>query len=181
MAVTLTTDIVADVMRAASPEKLQAAQARLRSIAAGASAGDSAAFAARLAGAGASRKPTPDAEAVAMEKFEAMVLGSFFEKMLPSDATAAYGEGLSGDMWKSIMAQHLGEAVAAQGGIGIASRYLADRYPSGEKAEPLRGMNDLQVSAALDTQTGLSRGLVQELQRKAADALIDSGVRKPEE
>ena len=179
MAVTLTTDIVADVMRAASPEKLQAAQARLRGIAAGNSA--AAGFAAKLEQAGASRQPDARAEAAAMEKFEAMVLGTFFEKMLPADSTAAYGEGLSGEMWKSIMAQHLGDAVAKQGGIGIASRYLSDRYPAGERPEPLRGMNDLQASAALDTQASLSRGLVQEFQRRAADALIGTNIRTAEE
>lgn len=155
MAVTLATDIVADVMRAATPERLQAAQARLRSLAAG----------------GAEAAARSEASPSVGQKFEAMVLGTFFQNMLPDEADSVFGGGLSGDMWKSILAQHLGEAVAARGGIGVASRYLADSYAEGDASTPLRGAADLHGRAPLDAQNTLSRGLIQELERKVAGTL----------
>lgn len=162
MAVTLSTDIVADVMRAATPERLQEARARLRSMAASAPGATQAAatFENRL----------PD-QAAAMRKFDAMVLGTFVEAMLPDDMAAVYGDGLAGDMWKSMLAQHLGENLAAQGGVSIASRYFGDRYADGEKPSPLRGFVDADARAAIDGQNSLSRSLVEELQRKALDAV----------
>ena len=35
--------------------------------------------------------------------FEAMVLQTFIQTMLPKDAEAVYGKGMAGDMWKSMM------------------------------------------------------------------------------
>lgn len=159
-------DIVLDVMRAADPQKVQAARAQLQRIAQSASATGT--FAAEL-DVGAPRASN-DADN-AFQQFEAMVLGTFFQSMLPEDASAVYGDGLSGDMWKSILAQHLGEAVSDRGGIGIANRFLADRYREGEKVVPLTGASDGPQRAALDTQASLSQALVQELQRKTAQSI----------
>jgi Rod binding domain-containing protein len=78
-------------------------------------------------------------------------------------------------MWKSILAQHLGEAVSQRGGIGIANRLLADRYQDGDKLVPLAGVSDGPQRSALDTQNSLSQALVQELQRKVAQSLDKSG------
>ena len=167
MAISPPGDIVLDVMRAANPEKAQAARAQLQRLAQSAQATGS--FAAEpTAGAPGA---TGGAEN-AFQKFEAMVLGTFFQSMLPADASAIYGEGLAGDMWKSILAQHLGEAVAERGGIGIANRLLADRYREGENVVPLAGASDGPQRAALDTQNSLSQALVQELQRQTVQSLI---------
>lgn len=163
MAVTLSTDIVADVMRAASPERLQAARDKLRSLGAsapGAASGE----------AGAPRS----AAASAFEKFDAMVLGSFVEAMLPKESESVYGGGLSGDMWKSMMAQQLGESLAAAGTLNLAARYIGDRYADGDTPAPLRGVADPAARAVIDGQTGLSRSLIDELQRKALDAIAGS-------
>ena len=67
-------------------------------------------------------------------KFEAMVLGSFMESMLPKE-NPVYGGGMAGGMWKSMLAQELGRTMAERGGIGIADRLLGDRYAADAKPE----------------------------------------------
>lgn len=59
-------------------------------------------------------------------RFEAMVLQMFVQSMLPSDAEQVFGSGTAGEMWKSMMAEQLGEMIAKGGGVGIAS-YLSRR------------------------------------------------------
>lgn len=164
MAVTLTSDIVADVMRAATPERVQAARDKLRSLSASA-----AGFGAGPVGAGTVRQQ-PD-QAAAYQKFDSMVLGSFVETMLPKETESVYGGGFAGDMWKSLMAQQIGDTLAARGALPIASRYIGDHYADGDLKEPLRGVADPAVRAATDGQAGLSRSLIDELQRKALDAM----------
>ncbi len=56
------------------------------------------------------------------KKFEAMVLSTFVESMLPKNATAVYGSGNAGDIWRSMLAQKMGEQMAEAGGIGIAAK-----------------------------------------------------------
>lgn len=170
MAISTPGDIVLDVMRAADPEKVQAARAQLQRMAASAPAQDS--FSIEPA---AATPPAGGGASAAFQQFEAMVLGTFFQSMLPEDSSAVYGQGLSGEMWKSILAQHLGEAVSQRGGIGIANRLLADRYQDGDKAVPLAAVSDGPQRTALDTQNSLSRALLQELQRTTAQSLDSSG------
>ena len=168
MAISPPGDIVLDVIRAADPQKVQAARAQLQRIAQSAATAES--FAAEPAA--SSAPPSGDKADSAFQQFEAMVLGTFFQSMLPEDSSAVYGEGLSGEMWKSILAQHLGEAVSQRGGIGIANRFLADRYRDGEQVVPLAGASDGPQRVALDTQSSLSRALVQELERQTAQSLF---------
>lgn len=56
-----------------------------------------------------------------LQKFEGFVLRTFVEAMLPKNATAVFGEGTAGDIWRSMMAEKIGEEIAASGGIGIAA------------------------------------------------------------
>ena len=42
--------------------------------------------------------------------------------MLPKDAPAAFGEGLSGDMWRSLLAEKMSEQIAKSGALGISRR-----------------------------------------------------------
>jgi Rod binding domain-containing protein len=162
-------DIIMDVMRAAEPERAQAARAQLQRIAEGAR--PPAAFEATTSLASA-RVPAKEGEGP-YQKFEAMVLGTFFQSMMPDSTSSVYGEGMSGDIWKSLLAQQLGDTVAQRGGIGIANRLLADHYREGDQRVPLAGASG-EVHAARDAQQRLSKALVDGLQRKAADAL--SGV-----
>jgi flagellar protein FlgJ len=148
VAISLPTDIVLDVARAASPEAVETAKAALTRR-------------------GAGVKADKDAGV----KFEAMVLGSFIENMLPKQADAVYGEGLSGDMWQSLMAQQLGDVLAARGGIGIAERLLKDRYVEGETTGTVGPMS---INSENDRQDLLSTAMVQEIQRRLTGSIMDN-------
>jgi peptidoglycan hydrolase FlgJ len=64
----------------------------------------------------------------AFRKFEAFVLQTFIEAMLPHGSAVNFGKGVAGDVWRSMMAEQLGTAVANSGGVGIA-KYLAAAHP----------------------------------------------------
>lgn len=53
-------------------------------------------------------------------KFEAFVLQTFIETMLPKDSDSVFGTGTSGDIWRSMLAEHIANEAARTGGIGIA-------------------------------------------------------------
>jgi peptidoglycan hydrolase FlgJ len=55
------------------------------------------------------------------EKFEAFVLRSFVEEMLPSDENGFFGTGMAGNVWRSMLAEQIGDELAASGGVGIAA------------------------------------------------------------
>lgn len=54
--------------------------------------------------------------------FEAFVLQSFIQSMLPHDAQGVFGQGTAGEMWKGLLAEQLGKQLARAGGIGIAKQ-----------------------------------------------------------
>lgn len=56
----------------------------------------------------------------AAQKFESFVLQSFVQEMMPETQESVFGGGISGDFWKSMMAEKIAEQVAARGGVGIA-------------------------------------------------------------
>ncbi|MBL4725921.1 MAG: rod-binding protein [Rhizobiaceae bacterium] len=60
------------------------------------------------------------ASAKAMEKFEAMVVSQLFGTMLKAMPGDSFGAGMSGDIYKSMFADALGEQIAKHGGLGIA-------------------------------------------------------------
>ncbi|MBE7201670.1 MAG: rod-binding protein [Parafilimonas terrae] len=150
MSVQPPSDIVLDVARAADPTRYQAAVTKLTQ----ASAGD---FAAAL-GTAASRRtgvpvaPQPSADAVLTrfrtaatlpaprakgspaQQFEAFVLQTFVESMLPQGASAVFGKGNAGAIWKSMLAEQLGAQLAAAGGVGIA-RMIDAAHPEGGAPE----------------------------------------------
>jgi len=166
VAISPPTDIVMDVLRAADPAQVREARDKLAAARATAAVSDFSPVAAEVRAA-----PRAAVQNDPFVKFEAMVLGSFIQSMLPQEAGEAYGGGFAGDMWKSMLAQHMGDAVAARGGIGIANRLLADRYRDGDRTVPLAGANDGPARAESDRQAMLSTALVQELQRNAAAGL----------
>jgi hypothetical protein len=165
LAISPPSDIVLDVARAVDPQALEAARARLASRAAGGATetfpagapGDS-----PMAGGADATDQTPET----YRKFEAMVLSTFVQSMLPKDADAVYGDGLSGDMWKSLLAQQLGTVISDRGGIGIADRLLKDHYYEGDTKVALAGVSQGPGKERLDEKHSLSSALVQELQRR---------------
>lgn len=152
-----------DVARAADPERAEAARARLKAHAAGTADGTFEVSA-----------PAPKAAAARMPEhyvqFEAMVLQSFLQTMLPEE-NAFYGEGLSGDMWRGLLAQELGEAVARRGGIGIAERVLGDYTLEDGRKVPVSGVSSRPQVAEAASQSALANGLVQEIERQMARRL----------
>lgn len=65
--------------------------------------------------------PAPKVEK-AHREFEAFVLQSFIEAMLPDGADDVFGKGIAGETWKSMMAEKLAREVARSGQVGIAER-----------------------------------------------------------
>lgn len=141
MAISPPSDLVLDVVKAADPAEVQAAQAKLQA--------NRAAFAANsLAEAGSGFQSTVDilsrpatqaglANAnertqktdkvpAAYHKFEAMVLQNFVKNMLP-DSETLYGKGTAGEMWKGMMSEQLGNTLAKGGGVGIAEQMYKDQ------------------------------------------------------
>lgn len=74
-------------------------------------------------------------KADAYRDFEAMMLKTTIESMLPPESEAVYGEGLAGDVWRSMMAEQVATQMAGAGGVGIADR-LAEADRSRARSTP---------------------------------------------
>lgn len=150
MSVRPLSDIVLDVAQAAKPMRYQAAVAKL-SDAAGpfAAALDVAQATPVLRSPGSAdvetiltrlRSGGPPAVAGKATKpgqdFEAFVLQTFVESMLPKGAAAVFGKGNAGAIWKSMLAEQIGAQIAKAGGIGIAQALGAGHRPPGPGAVP---------------------------------------------
>lgn len=126
------TDIVADVARAADPHKRDVALKRLADLGGASTAQFSSALgdtrraspqppSRHLSAASPHMRPlsarTP-AE-IAAEKFEALILQSWLEVLLPKEGGSAYGRGPGSGVWRSMMAEELGAQIARSGGVGL--------------------------------------------------------------
>jgi hypothetical protein len=68
--------------------------------------------------------------AAAYQKFEAFLLQTFVEAMLPKDASNVYGSGTAGDIWRSMFAEHIANELAESAKLGIATRISENRNRS---------------------------------------------------
>jgi Rod binding domain-containing protein len=149
MIVTATPDVVLDVLDAADPVAQRAATAKLDALkssdadfaatmeaaASKAAAADQSAAKVTEAQSGAVngppvqviKKPGPDE---VYRKFEAFILQTFVETMLPKESEEVFGKGTAGGVWKSMLAEQLGAQLAKGKGIGIAKQ-LAAAHPAG--------------------------------------------------
>ena len=151
MAISVSTDLVMDVLNAAKPSSIAAADAALKAVKTSpveiAAAGEKFASELMSSMSKASSKDEPKDESSTMKadasdlrrtfekpnqadahvKFESMVLHQFVQHMLPSEGSVIFGEGMSGEVWKGMMAQQIGDAIAKGGGIGIAEQMLAQK------------------------------------------------------
>lgn len=147
MALDPPSDIVLDVARAADPERAAAVARRLASL--GASSNAAAPgfdFAAALdetrspAAVASPRVPVaPDLRARLAEldgdsgdkaakaevKFEAVMLNSFISEMLPKDAPDAFGKGVAGQMWRSLLSEKIANQIAGSGALGLGQHLFA--------------------------------------------------------
>ena len=169
MAISTPGDIVLDVVRAADPAAVDAARTRLAAFAS--RAGDTSFTVGRDASPARTGDAATAAVPEAFRKFEAMVLQSFLQTMLPKDTQSVYGEGLSGEMWQSMLAEKLSDAMTSRGGIGIAEQILKNHYAGAETTAPLEGASADADKQARDAKDLLSVALVQEIQRRTAQSL----------
>ncbi len=104
----------------------------------------------------ASRASHVGKPADAAQKFEAFVLQTFIQEMMPKEAESVYGSGISGDFWKSMMSEKIAEQVAERGSIGIAD------YVRAGHTVPHRpgGFNPLDVMGHLPTTDGAAAALL---------------------
>ena len=154
MIVTATPDVVLDVLEAADPATQRAATAKLDAL-----KSPDAGFAATMDGevskaaatartaadqstaSAAPSEPASPSTAAPVQvirassptdvyrKFEAFVLQVFVETMLPKQSEDLFGKGTAGTVWRSMMAEQLGNQLAAGKGIGIAKQ-LAVAHPA---------------------------------------------------
>lgn len=93
---------------------------------------------------GAIMGQTPSALTPA-QKFEAFVLQSFVELMLPKNAEDIYGSGIAGENWKSMLAEKMAAEMARTGKVGVAA-YL-DKAKAGPSsvatAQPTKSASPL--------------------------------------
>ncbi|MGO4711820.1 rod-binding protein [Bradyrhizobium sp. 2TAF24] len=145
-------DLIVDVMAAADPVSQRLAATKLERLqsAAGGSfvaevdsrieAGKQEQGAALPPRADASRSMTPldsghatvvnatASDRTVYRKFEAFVLQTFVESMLPQDASVVFGKGTAGTIWRSMLAEQIGNEMAKGDGVGIAKQLAKSRY-----------------------------------------------------
>jgi hypothetical protein len=151
MAISPVSDIILDVAQAADPRK---ASATTQALAAGADAsGDFAATLNRLPAsapvftayhdAGAVRTAALTPAQKAARGLESALLKTFVDQMLPKDATAVFGGGVAGDVWKSMLSEKIADQVAQSGALKIADR-LFQTHP-----DLLKSPHKQQIGASL--------------------------------
>jgi hypothetical protein len=129
MAVTLSTDLIADVLRSADPVRLKTATAKLHDLQP--QEENPGTFANLLNGIDGGRPaaaypPAAPRSEDAYAEFERMVLRNLFESLLPQAESGAFGTGPSAGVWRSLAADQLAGVYAGSGGIGIASTLASE-------------------------------------------------------
>ena len=195
MTIAPASDIVLDALMAADPAKSRAVAeklsqmrpSRLGDFDTAVSEPDAALKAASTASVGAAPQQAADAAALlaqppppridaagsrggaippAYRKFEAFVLQTFIESMLPRGSAVNFGKGVAGDVWRSMLAEQLGNAVAKSGGVGIA-KFLAAAHPG-------EAPSDRKVpSQILPPAVGLPAAAVIAPMQSSAAAILD--------
>jgi len=160
-------DIVLDVTRAADTAKRRAAVSRLETLS-GQATGTAqaappaapewttdvrvtAANTSRRAGIRSSDGATGGAgkEAGPYVQFEAMLLQTMIESMMPEDAEAVYGSGTAGSVWKSMLAEKVAAEIARTGTLGIAKLIAAG--PTASATPPRAGEAATQTKTKADS------------------------------
>ncbi len=172
-------DIILDVAQAADPQRLQAATTKLNALATS-SGGTSVDFQSLLAEAqtaskagAAPKSPAPTTLASAhagtlnpkmspYRKFEAVLLQTFVQEMLPKD-DHLFGDGASADACRSMLAEQLAGQLAKSGRLGIAQ--MIEKAHAGQAHDAAA-----QASGALapDLASVTSRALAAVAPRSAA-------------
>jgi len=151
MAISPPSDIVLDVVRAADPTRYTTAYDRLARMATPGATGtqfaeaftdattapglaDARARFASLAplkasveGKAAAKAAVPAQTEKTLRQFEAQVISTFIEQMMPKseENKNTYGDGLSGDVWRSQLAEKIAGEISKSGGFGIREKIQA--------------------------------------------------------
>ncbi|MEW6256083.1 MAG: rod-binding protein [Pseudomonadota bacterium] len=137
-------DLIVDVINAADPAKAQAMATRLRQASTSSAMAFSGQFDSQMRQVGLppeqmalmgpfsttslrnaavlAQKDPVQGNSEKFQQFEAMVLSSFVQNMMPTKAPTVFGTGTAGDVWKSMLSEKIANEVAKAGGIGIANR-----------------------------------------------------------
>ena len=143
MAISPPSDLVLDVVNAADPMQVSAAREKLRAVSAtreasvltASNAGFESAInsietPASKAGLGNIHRPEHHEKIPeTYRKFEASVLNTFIQNMMPSDTEEVYGKGSAGEFWKGMMSEQMAAAVSTRGGIGMAEHAYNQAMP----------------------------------------------------
>lgn len=172
MAIAPPSDLVLDVLRAANPMDVQAAHEKLKAnkaaFAASSLAEKGAGFesavgilndAASKAGLGNLRTEKVDEVPKVYQQFESVVLQTFVKEMMPDDTESVFGKGNAGEIWKSMMAEQIGEVMAKDGGIGIAEQMYRDLMSVKR--------NDVANANTDEDDRSMAFNAITELERKA--------------
>lgn len=86
------------------------------------------------------------------QKFEAFVLQTFIQDMMPKTTEGVFGSGIAGDFWRSLMSEKIAEQVAERGSLGIADMvragHITPTRPSGlVPMEVLSRLSTLEAAA----------------------------------
>ena len=180
------TDVVLEVLSAADPARASLAAQRLNALAGPNAptadfaadldrAGDTAAATAPpLAGTADARSRLaeapggPDKLGKAKTQFGAMMLNSFVGELLPKDTGEVFGQGMAGDMWRSMLAEQVSMQIAKSGKLGLARRLFAShefapRAAQAGEAAKAAGEPAAQMSANIlsaPAAAGLDKGTV---------------------
>jgi flagellar protein FlgJ len=145
-------DIVLDVARAADPERYREAVQRLTELRSSAASTQPAsapinseqraapAFSPQIEANAIRHEPArPRGRLNAYGQFEAFLLQTFVQSMLPKNATNVYGKGTAGEVWRSMLAERIGEELAKSGQVGVAERLessVRQPTPAASEASP---------------------------------------------
>lgn len=81
--------------------------------------------------------PETDARSKAVyRQFEAFLLQTFVESMLPKDAENSYGSGTAGSIWRSMFAERIADEFAKSAKLGIAERIADHKAQINSAAQP---------------------------------------------
>lgn len=171
MAISPPSDLVLDVVKAADINELQAAREKLRATGA---ANEAAVLTASNAGFESAISSMDKADTGSRSariisktndekipdtyrKFEASILSTFIQNMMPSESEAVYGKGSAGEFWKSMMAEQIADAVSKRGGIGIAEQVYSQSVERARGAVPNASTDENDRNMAINMITDFQR------------------------
>ena len=93
-------------------------------------------------------------DADAYTTFEAFLVQTFVESMLPSDAPNVFGSGTAGKIWKSMLAEHLANEIAQGTAFGIVDKIAKHRENRGKGGAPGVTASSRQDAPPSDMKAG---------------------------